>query len=236
MRTIAGTPAGAAVFSVLMNYLVWQLIDSGFPAGGYPHSAGLEATLHHGHVRTAADVSAYARQMLMQTGRGSLPIVSAAHRDPALMGELDRFVDVFLSNPVANRASRGQGRGFLSSAVRCFPDAHLSRIEDDVRARRLPGHHAPLFGVILNALGVALLETQRAFLFISCRTVAAAAVRLGVMGGYEAQELQRLLSGEIDSTIARCDALAPSDIAQTSPLADLCQSTHDRLYSRLFQS
>jgi urease accessory protein len=219
-----------------MNYLVWQLIDSGFPAGGYPHSAGLEASLHHGHVRTPADVSAYARQMLTQTGRSSLPIVTATHRDPVLMGELDGFVDVFLSNPVANRASRGQGRGFLSSAVRCFPDAHLGRIEEEVRTRRLPGHHAPLFGVVLSALGVELLDTQRAFLFTSCRTVAAAAVRLGIIGGYEAQEVQRLLSAEIDSTVARCGALLPGEIAHTSPLADLYQSTHDRLYSRLFQS
>ena len=37
----------------------------------------------------------------------------------------------------------------------------------------------------------------------------------------------------IDSTLRRARA---GDIAQTAPLIDLCQSTHDRLYSRLFQS
>ena len=219
-----------------MNYLVWQLIDSGFPAGGFPHSGGLEASVQHGHVLTAADVSAYARQALLQAARGSMPIVTAVHRKPVSIAALDRFLDVFLSNPVANRASRGQGRAFLSSAVRCFPAVPLTGIEDCVRVQRLPSHYAPIFGVVLSALGVDLVETQRAFLFINGRTVAAAAVRLGLIGGYEAQQLQTTLSRNIDGMIARYGELAPTDIAQTSPLADLCQSTHDRLYSRLFQS
>ena len=63
-----------------------------------------------------------------------------------------------------------------------------------------------------------------------------AAVRLGLIGTYEAQELQTILSRDIDVVIATCGRLQPIEIAQTAPLIDLCQSTHDRLYSRLFQS
>jgi urease accessory protein len=219
-----------------MSYLVWQLIDSGFPAGGFAHSGGLEASVQHGLVGDAADVYVFARQTLSQTGRSSLPLVSAAHREPDTLAQLDRFVDVFLSNPIANRASRAQGRAFLAGAARCFPTARLAHVEGRVRDERLGGHYAPLFGASLNALGVELLDAQRAFLFISTRTIAAAAVRLGLIGAFEAQELQTRLSGDIDRTIARCGARAPTDIALTAPLADLCQSTHDRLYSRLFQS
>jgi urease accessory protein len=36
--------------------------------------------------------------------------------------------------------------------------------------------------------------------------------------------------------LAACGDLSEEDVAQTSPLADLFGSTHDRLYSRLFQS
>jgi urease accessory protein len=219
-----------------MSFLVWQLIDSGFPAGGFAHSGGLEATAQHGHVTDAAGVHAFARQALLQAGRGALPLVSAAHREPDTLAELDRFVDVFLSNPVANRASRAQGRAFLSSVGRSFPRANLARLEECVRHEQLCCHYAPLFGAVVNVLGVELLEAQRAFLFMGTRAVASAAVRLGLIGAYEAQELQTLLSADIERTIARCGALAAADIAQAAPLADLCQSTHDRLYSRLFQS
>jgi urease accessory protein len=85
-------------------------------------------------------------------------------------------------------------------------------------------------------LGANLLETQRLFLFLTGRCVASAAVRLGLVGAYDAQALQTILSRDIDAVITKYGCLQPLDIAQTAPLIDLCQSTHDRLYSRLFQS
>lgn len=219
-----------------MSFLVWQLIDSGFPAGGFAHSGGLEASVQHGHVADAAGVGAFARQALLQAGRGALPLVSAAHREPDTLGELDRLSHIFLSNSIANRASRTQGRALLSSVASSFPHAHLASIEERVHEERLCCHYAPLFGAVFDILGVDLLDSQRAFLFMSVRGISSAAVRLGLIGAYEAQELQTLLSPDIERTIARCGSLPPTAIAQTAPLADLCQSTHDRLYSRLFQS
>src|SRR5262245_39965454 len=99
-----------------MNYLVWQLIDSAFPSGGFAHSGGLEAAVQHGYVTDGDSARAFARQALAQCGRSALPIVSDAHRSQETLGELDRLSDVFLSNPVANRASRAQGRALLTSA------------------------------------------------------------------------------------------------------------------------
>jgi urease accessory protein len=219
-----------------MNYLIWQLVDSGFPAGGFTHSGGLEAGVHHGHVNNAADVRAFARQIIMQAGRSALPIVTAAHRNAAELGELDELCEAFLINPVANRASRAQGRALLTSSVQSFPDTDVAPVETRVRRDRMHGHYYPVFGAVLSALAIDLLETQRLFLFLSGRCVTSAAVRLGVVGAYEAQELQTILSRDIDVVIDRCHALQPLDIAHTAPLLDLCQSTHDRLYSRLFQS
>lgn len=219
-----------------MSALIWQLIDSGFPAGGFAHSGGLEASVQHGRVADAAGVLSFARQALAQAGRSALPLVTAAHREPASLQQLDRLSDIFLSNPIANRASRAQGRAFVTCVVRSFPRAGLSHVEARVRAEALGCHYAPVFGVVLEILAVEMAEAQRAFLFMTVRGVASAAVRLGLIGAYEAQEAQALLAPEIERTIQRCGGLAPAEIAQTAPLIDLCQSTHDRLYSRLFQS
>jgi len=219
-----------------MNYLIWQLVDSGFPAGGFTHSGGLEAGVHQGQVTDAAGVCAFARQAIAQAGRSALPLVTAAHRSVAELGDLDELCDAFLINPVANRASRAQGRGLVTSSARSFPDSDLGPLETRVRGEQLRGHYYPVFGAVLNVLGVDLLETQRLFLFLTGRCVASAAVRLGLIGAYDAQELQTTVSKDIDPVITKCERLRPLDIAQTAPLIDLCQSTHDRLYSRLFQS
>src|SRR5262245_21730160 len=99
-----------------MSYLVWQLNDSSFPSGGFAHSGGLEACVQHGEVSGLEDVRSFARQSLSQAGRSVMPLVTAAHRDTKDLAKLDELCDVFLSNPVANRASRAQGRAFLTSA------------------------------------------------------------------------------------------------------------------------
>ena len=219
-----------------MRFLLWQLIDSGFPAGAFAHSGGLEAGVQHGRVVAGSGVLSFARQSLSQAGRSALPLVTAAHSDPDRLPTLDELADVFLSNPVANRASRAQGRAFLTGAARSFPRTPAGSIGDRVRCDHLCGHYAPLFGVVFAALGVGLADTQRAFLFMTIRGVASAAVRLGAITAYEAQEVQTMVAADIDRTIEQCGALTPAEIAQTAPLIDLCQSTHDRLYSRLFQS
>ena len=216
--------------------LIWQLIDSGFPSGGFAHSGGLEASVHHGLVTDAAGVAAFARQALAQAGRSALPLMTAAYDDPDGLRELDRLADLFLNNPVANRASRIQGRALLTSVGRSFPTAAVLGLEGRVKNAQLCCHYAPMFGAALRTLDIGRAEAGRALLFTTVRNVTSSAVRLGLLGAYEAQEVQALLASAIELTLERCSSLTPADIAQTAPLVDLCQSTHDRLYSRLFQS
>ena len=219
-----------------MSLLVWQLIDSGFPAGGFAHSGGLEAAWRHGMVVDVAGVEAFARQALSSCGRGALPFVTASFADSQAFSRLDRQSDVFLTSAVANRASRAQGRAMLVSACRSFSEDAFGQLDARIRSERLCGHYAPVFGAVFRALAVDLVETQRAFLFMTVRGIASAAVRLGIAGGYEAQTLQMAVGRDIDRIVERYGGLGPEDAAQTAPLIDLYQSTHDRLYSRLFQS
>lgn len=220
-----------------MNVLLWQLADSGFPSGGFAHSGGLEAALHHGEPADGSALWRLVCDVLAQAGRGSLPLVSAAHAaELDALADLDALCDVFLSNPVANRASRAQGRALVTTCVRSFSDTSLHPLQEAVRRKSMCGHHAPMFGAVARVLGVSRSVTQQLFLFVTCRGLISAAVRLGAVGVYEAQRFQRRAGLEIPRIAQECDGLTPLDIAQTAPILDLFQSTHDRLYSRLFQS
>jgi urease accessory protein UreF len=44
------------------------------------------------------------------------------------------------------------------------------------------------------------------------------------------------LHGALEAALAHARTLRVEDVAQTAPIAELIQGTHDRLYSRLFQS
>jgi len=216
-----------------MDWLIWQLADSAFPSGGFAHSNGLEAAWQQGEVDGAEGLEQFLRDAIVQAGYAALPLIHAAHERPGDLAELDALCDAFLTNIVANRSSRIQGQAFLLATERAFPATALCEI---VRAENLAPHYAPLFGAVGAALGLPRRSTQALFLHLTCRSVLAAAVRLGLIGSNAAQHLQAAMAPHLDDTMELCAGLSTADLAQTAPLNDLWQSMHDRIYSRLFQS
>ena len=216
-------------------WLIWQLADSAFPTGAFAHSFGLEAAWQQGEV-TANSVAAFVDDAVSQAAQSSLPFVVAAYDDPADLPVIDKRCDAFLRNVVANRASRVQGRAWLGTVERSFPTPAVRGLCDSVRLAGGPRHFAPVFGATLTALGVDRPETARLFLFGVARGTFSAAVRLGIVGTMDAQRMLAECADGLDRAIERSRDLAIDDAAQTSPLIDLWQASHDRLYSRLFQS
>ncbi|RKG98703.1 urease accessory protein UreF [Corallococcus praedator] len=217
------------------GWRVLQLADSGFPTGGFAHSGGLEAAVQQGEVRGAGDVRRFVEALLWQAGLGGLPLVNAGWREPASLPAWDARADVFLSNHVAHRASRTQGRAFLDTCARIFPDA-VGPVREAARAAGVKFHHAPLFGAVLRALEVDLEDAQRLFLSLTLRGALSAGVRMGVIGTHESHQVQHGATPLLDAVLTHCSALGVEDLAQPAPLLDLLGASHDRLYSRLFLS
>lgn len=214
---------------------VLQLADSGFPTGGFAHSGGLEAALQQGEVRGREGLERFARELLWQTGHGALPALSAAHGEPSSLPALDARMETFLTNHVANRASRTQGRAFLGTCVRIFPGP-VGPMQHTARKAGLRYHHAPLFGAVLRVLEVERHEAQQLFLSLTLRGTLSAAVRMGMVGTHESHQIQHQCAPLLDEVFTACSGLGVEALSQTSPLMDLLSATHDRLYSRLFLS
>jgi urease accessory protein len=218
------------------EWLLWQLADSAFPTGGFAHSGGIEAACQHGELREPAQLRGYLEANLEQFGHASLPFMIAAHGAPSHWAEYDRLCDCFTSNHVANRASRLQGQALLASTARIFAKAQLREMRETAAEQAAFCHLAPVFGVVMGALGLELERAARLFVFAHLRGLVAAAVRLGVVGPMQAQTLQQELYAPAEQVLLRCRKLGVNEIAQTAPLIDIWQAAHDRLYSRLFQS
>jgi urease accessory protein len=216
------------------DWLTWQVVDSAFPTGTFAHSWGLEAAWQHGEIPDREALEAFVIASVQQTGYASLPLVNSAYRYPERLEALDEQADAFLLNTVANRASRVQGRALLATAERVWPSGTLASIR--ARADATCAHAAPLSGVTFRAIGLSLGTTQRLVLFATARGVLSAAVRLGITGSFDAQRLQAGCGAWLERIAQHCETLTEDDLAQTAPLLDLLQSSHDRLYSRLFQS
>ena len=217
-------------------YLLWQLVDSAFPTGGFAHSGGLEAAWRTGAIHGDGALERYLTEQVEQAGEGALPFVGAAHDAPSEVAELDAICDASLTNHVANRASRAQGQAWVAATGAAFGIATLGELKAALRRGALAGHLAPIFGAVTRALDLPKPEVQRLFLFQHVRGIASSAVRLNLAGPMEAQAMLARMAGVVEATWARCQAIAPGDAAQSAPLLDLWQGHHDRLYSRLFSS
>jgi urease accessory protein len=218
------------------DWLVLQIADSAFPTGGFAHSSGLEAAWQQGEIRSPVELVDFVEVHLAQTGRAALPFVNEAYHEDRAFAELDRVCDVFLSNHVANRCSRAQGQAFLLAVDQAFDSICLKSFRSTVLKEKLPGHLAPVFGSVLRLLKISHSQCLRLFLFMSLRTLMASAVRIGAIGPMAAQSIQWRLARDAEQIAVGCAGIRVTDAAQTSPLLDIWQGAHDRLYSRLFQT
>lgn len=218
----------------MSEWLTWQVVDSAFPTGLFAHSLGLESAWQQGEVATVPQLREFVDAAIVQASYGMLPLVNASFLQPERIEALARLADAFLANPVANRASRVQGRTLIATAARVWPSPAMTALKG--RADAIHAHVAPLSGAVFRELPLPLATAQRIILFGAGRGVLSAAVRLGIVGGFEAQQLQSVCMPRLDEMALRCASLGADDLAQTAPIIDLVQSAHDRLYSRLFQS
>lgn len=218
----------------MSDWLAWQVVDSAFPVGTFAHSWGLEAAWQAGHIEGDNALRRFLAETIRQTGWGALPLVNAAWHRPERLAELDALNEAFLTNAVANRASRVQGRTLAATAARVWPSPAAADLEAGVQATR--AHVAPVSGAVFRTIGLPQAVAGRAVLHGAARGVLSAAVRLGIVGSYGAQRMQHEAQASLDAAFEACSGLAAEDICQTAPILDLLQGAHDRLYSRLFQS
>jgi len=217
------------------SLLLLQIADSGFPIGGFAHSNGLESAMKWGTVADATALEQFVGDALTQVAHSSLPLVRATHRGEEFR-KLDRICDAFLNSHVANRASRRQGQAFLNTVDKVFACNEIRMFSEAILSERLPCHYAPVFGRCLALLSGEERETLQLFLFMTLRSLISSAIRLGIVGPMYGHAMQHEFSSLVTDLV---DGFADSEATQTcqtAPLIELLQATHDRVYSRLFQS
>lgn len=217
------------------QWILWQLVDSAFPSGGFAHSNGLESAWQQGTIPDIDSLVSFLKTSLTGLCKSQLPFAFAAHQNPQSLTELDCALDIFLSNHISNRASRRQGHAFITAANKIFSLQELDHLFHQIQDGQA-GHFTVCFAVTTRTLKLDSVQMAEVFLFIALKNYLSAAVRLGIVGPLYSQSILFRLSPLLEKMILEHSHSNFQNAVQTAPVLDILQGTQDRLYSRLFQS
>ena len=219
-----------------------QLADSAFPTGAFAFSHGLEGLANAGFVRDEEDVAALLRAQVEENLAGiELPAMLHAHRF-ATAGDLDALLDLdglltALKRVPAFRAGSAKvGRRFLESAAELVDGPALTAYRRAVGEGRAAGHHAVAFGVVVHAAGVDREAAALAFGAGFVGGLAAAAVRLGLIGQAAAQRTVARLHPAVLNAIERAHQTPPDEMGAYLPMVDVAGLRQPSSPGRLFAS
>ena len=219
-----------------VDWRIWQIIDSAFPTGSFAHSGGLESASTWGEIGSIDDVVGFVQDALRHNARIGLPLLRAVFQSPSDFEKIDEETDVFLNNHIANRASRSQGRAILATCADVFRTRRLQELRELSSIEEIHAHQAPVMGLVAQQLEIPLNIAARKFVFCNMRDLLSAAVRLNVIGPVQAQIVQDHIRDVCEKIISDCSDLELHQKTQTAPFLELLQATHERIYSKLFQS
>ncbi|MBS9533873.1 urease accessory protein UreF [Mycobacterium sp. M1] len=214
------------------------LADGRFPAGGYAHSGGLEASIAAGRVCGVADLDGFLRGRATTTGLVAGAFAAAtcsalAREDWARIDVLDAEFDARTPSPATREVSRTLGRQLQRTVTRMRPDPRLHHLG------RAP-HQALAFGAAATVFGVGPHDAALAALHESVTGPATAAVRLLPVDPFDVHAVLGGLAGLLDELADRAAALTdvePVDLpAAAAPLLDIAAEAHRRTEGRLFAS
>jgi urease accessory protein len=229
-----------------------QLADSGFPSGAYTLSHGLETLVA---ARVIADRDGIAElievHLLAKLARSDLVALIAAHRvADAAMATTDAPADLAarVDQTVAidarltacrlaaddRRASTRVGRRLATEASRLLPSPVLTGFLGAITTGRTPGNAAVAFGLAGSAFGLGARDTALAAAASSVSGIAAAAVRLGLIGHGEAQ---RLIADAAPTIVGAVDVAAAGswrDLRPSAPQIEIALAAHETAVARQF--
>lgn len=221
-----------------------QLGDSFFPSGGSAFSWGLESLRVDGRVAGVDQVRELLCDLLASRWAGfDRPLTRAAHRiSAAQFDEADAATPALLAVDGLCEAmtlcsgGRSASRRLGFTQLRVHGELGLAAASSylrAVRAERAHGHLAIVQGLVWQASGLNLRQTETLAAFGYCTAVVSAAIRLGALGHLDAQ---RVLCGArlvIETTL---DIEPPDldDMWSGTPAIDVALLRHESRVGRLF--
>ncbi len=210
-----------------------QLVDSGLPIGGLPHSFGLESMIEE-ELLAVDSLARYLENLLQESLLLEAVFCRTAHRY-AESGEPIQTLNASLNAMRLARESReaslSLGKRFLKLLASLDPSPCIRKAADLGEI-----HFSVAFGYALGALSFEADETVAAFLHQNVASLLSAAQRLLSLGQMQSSRIAWDLKPLIAAAVSRSRPLDFRSVSAFSHLPELASMRHPCLSTRLFIS
>lgn len=217
-----------------------QLADSFFPSGTYTFSHGLEALVQQNQIQQPEDIISFLR-ILLHNKIATCDLVALIHaygaskaNDIEAIKQVETQLYAQTLIEITRKTQQQSGRALLMVAQSTWQHPQLAALERSRTLKQFYCLHPVVFGVVGNIADLNVSDTTLAFLHGFITGVLGAAIRLGILGHLQAQEILLLLASDIEQASSTASKMNLSQMWSCTPTIDVLQMRHLRLSSRLF--
>ena len=224
----------------LLRLLTW--LSPAFPVGGYTYSHGLEFAVEAGLLRDATGLVAWLSTILEHgAGRVDATLLVAAWRaaadgDAAALATVAEWAAALRGTAETALESAAQGRAFLDTVRKVWPDPWLEAWAADLAADDREPAYGVAVGVVAARAGVPLAPTVAAYLQALAAGLVSAAVRLVPLGQTDGQRALAALEPVILAAAEAALGRPLAAIGSATPMVEWCSMRHETQHTRLFRS
>ncbi|MGD1712972.1 urease accessory protein UreF [Dapis sp. BLCC M172] len=217
-----------------------QLSDSFFPSGSFTFSHGLETLVQTGKIQSKQEIL-YFLQILLRNKVGVSDVVALIQSYRGIKnGNLEavREADqqLFIQTAIAkNRETQRQsGRALLMVASSTWQDERLEILNQEAVRGKIHCLHPVIFGAITSVAGLKEPDAVLAFLHGLVTNILGAAIRLGILGHIQTQQILLQLVPDIEAVCSTAVSMNLEQMWSCTPFIDIAQMQHPKLPQRLF--
>ncbi|MDO6803438.1 urease accessory UreF family protein [Wenyingzhuangia sp. 1_MG-2023] len=217
------------------NYHLYQILhfaDSAFPIGGFAYSNGMEYAVKSQLINTVEELKQYLKSYIDQMYAFDLAFVKQACTVTTFeeLELLSNDYNIMLLNPALKKAGVVLGKNWLSILVNLYDVPHLDwykKIDTDFHL---------VFAASLGSLGFSSREICELFVFMNVRDQLSVVVRLGTLGPTKSHQIQKELLSYVATEYNMSFIPEVKNAYKNAYMLELCQLSHQYLYTKLFQN
>jgi urease accessory protein len=226
------------------EFYLMQLADSFFPSGTFGMSGGLESFVKNGKIKNEKDVLMFLEQQLVLR---VIPcdciilstIIDAAKKDDIVIA---MFIDnAFYSMKLIKEvrvASVRSGQQILNCVLYMSSTYHKNKFAkkfmSNIENKKTAGTYPACLGISAHCLGIKKESAIRIMLYSYSVSIAAAALRMGIIQHLSAQKILAMVASDANINIKSIGEKSINDVWQLTPLADVLQMFHEHEDIKMF--